>query len=196
VTDELRDEVKAWIEKVSAIAETRSLILYGEQQLREHGRLDFESEGDADWLKDLHVLDLDEVRLCLDRVKASVRELERLWEQAMLRDIQANGAVVLGETGYYAGTETQSKLVNPQGLVDWLFETGGLPAVKAVVGVSERNVRTTALAGVAVDNGFDPQTVRDSFFVSTARGDGGKVLKKVPASKAKWVAERKHGERR
>ena len=155
--------------------------------------IDLDSEGDADVLDHLGILSLDLARLEAQRVIRAAKAVLGRVEQAILQDVSEHGAVRLGDEGFYVGAESTRKLNDPAAFVDWLYATGGLAAVKAAVGVSERNVRVTAVRGIAGDNGYDPQTVIDSLFTETR---GGKVLKRVPVSKAKWVQGLVHGGRR
>ena len=170
----------------------RDLVEYAATQDRADG-IDLDAEGDADVLDHLGILSLDLARLEAQRLIRAARAVLARVEAAMLADVSEHGAVRLGDEGFYAGVESTRRLNDPSALVDWLYQTGGLAAVKAAVGVSERNIRVTAIRGIAAEHGFDPQTVMDSLFVESK---GGRVLKSVPVSKAKWAADLRHSERR
>jgi len=158
-----------------------------------HDGIDLDSEGDADVLDHLGILSLDLARLEAQRVVRAAKAVLARVETAILADVAEHGAVRLGDEGFYVGVESTRSVNDPAALVDWLYSTAGLAGVKAAVGVSARNIRVTAVRGIAVDAGYDPQTVMDTLFTETR---GGKVLKQMPVKKAKWVQALDHGERR
>ena len=171
--------------------EIRSLVLFAADQDRHTGLIDLDAEGDADWLDSLDILELDAVRLEAQRMIRAARAVLTRVEVSLLADVIELGSVRLGKEGFYAGKETDRHLTDPDGLLEWLYRTGGIAAVKAAVPVNDE-VRIGAIRGIAGDNGQDAKAVEDTFFHTTY---GNVVLKKTKPG-TKWVEGLRHGERR
>lgn len=170
----------------------RGLVLHAANQDRAGADMDLDTEGDAAWLDQLTGLELGDMLAEAERLVRAARFVKARVDEALLRNVEMDGRIRLGDYGYYAGTKTVRRLRDPDGLLDFLHDQGGREAVRKAVRLSESNVRISVVRGIAAENGVDPKAVEDSFFETTY---GEKELKKVPAGQAKWVEDLSEGER-
>ena len=123
----------------------------------------------------------------VERIIRAARVVKGRVEEYLADDIVANGAIRLGNDGYYVGSATTRRVIDPAGLLAFL---GTPDRINKAVRVNESNVRIGVVRGFAEELGVD---VIDSFFEEETED---KKLRKVPESRAKWVANLEHGSRR
>jgi len=150
-------------------------------------------EGDDEWLATLTGPQLGDALSEAERMIRAARTIKKIVEAHLEMDIRANGALRLGDQGYYLGSTTKRKVIDSFGLLDFLHSLGGVQAIDKAIRVDASNVRISNVKAVAESVHEDAGAVIDSFFEETVEGE---QLKKVPESRAKWVQNLKSGERR
>jgi hypothetical protein len=146
-------------------------------------------EDDEAFLDDLSGVELGDCLAEAERIIRAARAVKAHIEDYLEADISENGAIRLGDSGYYVGPATTRRVIDPVGLLHFLYDHGGLTAIEKAV-----NVNSGARIGVIRGFGGDSSdAVVDSFFEETTEET---KLRKVPAVKSKWVENLEHGERR
>jgi len=157
-------------------------------------------EGDDEWLASLTGPQLGDALSEAERMIRAGRTIKKIVEAHLEMDIRANGALRLGNDGYYVGPTTKRELIDPDGFLRWL---GTPDRISKAVRVNSSNIRIGVVKGFAQEfvtsiadgykEGDEIRGVIDSFFEETVEEE---QLKKVPESRAKWVQNLKSGERR
>ncbi len=144
-------------------------------------------EGDDEWLASLTGPQLGDALSEAERMIRAARVIKKIVEQHLETDIVENGAIRLGDSGYYVGSSTTRTLHDSEGLLRWLRTP---ERIHKAIRVTASNVRITDVRHLAEEDDLD---VFDTFFEETTEDD---QLKKVPESRAKWVQGLESGERR
>lgn len=139
-------------------------------------------------LAEADILELDLMRLEAERVARAARKVRELVETWIARDIHTNGPVRLGDDGWYVGPETDTELIDPEGLASWVRSVGG---ERMIAKAFRLEPRLRVIQGMAADHGYDPDVVMGQFF--TRRTDPEPKLRK---SRARWVEGLEHGQRK
>ena len=147
-------------------------------------------EDDEAFLDELSGVELGECLAEAERMIRAARAVKTHVEEYLADDIAEHGAIRLGDSGYYIGSSTERKLINAEGLLDWL---GDPDTIGKAVRVNTSNIRISFVKGYAEEEGIGWEAARDTFFEETTDE---KKLRKVPAMKSKWVEKLEHGERR
>lgn len=162
-------------------------------------------EGDDEWLAALDGPQLGDALSEAERMIRAGRTIKKIVESHLEMDIREHGAIRLGDDGYYVGSTTKRELIDADGFLNWL----GTPArISKAVRVNTSNIRIGVVKGYAREAAQPGETVLDldddqiavaqqavidTFFEETVEEE---QLKKVPESRAKWVAALQSGERR
>ena len=144
-------------------------------------------EDDEAWLEDCNAVELGDALAETERIIRAARAVKSHIEDYLTEDIATNGAIRLGNDGYYVGSATKRRVIDPAGLLTWL---GTPDRISKAVRIDSSNVRIGVIRGFAGDQ---EDAVIDSFFEETTEDT---TLRKVPESKAKWVQGLEHGGRR
>ena len=150
-------------------------------------------EGDDEWLASLNGPELGDALSEAERMIRAGRTIKKIVEAHLAMDIVENGAIRLGDSGYYVGSATKRKVIDSAGLLNFLHSLGGVNAIDKAIRVDSSNVRISNVRAVAESVHEDAGAVIDSFFEETVEEE---QLKKVPESRAKWVQGLESGERR
>jgi len=150
-------------------------------------------EGDDEWLATLTGPQLGDALSEAERMIRAGRTIKKIVELHLEMDIRENGAIRLGDSGYYVGSATKRKVIDSAGLLNFLHSLGGVNAIDKAVRVDASNVRISNVRAVAESVHEDAGAVIDSFFEETVEEE---ILRKVPESRSKWVQGLSSGERR
>ena len=150
-------------------------------------------EGDDEWLASLNGPELGDALSEAERMIRAGRTIKKIVEAHLAMDIVENGAIRLGDSGYYVGSATKRKVIDSAGLLNFLHSLGGVNAIDKAIRVDSSNVRISNVRAVAESVHEDAGAVIDSFFEETVEEE---ILRKVPESRSKWVQNLESGERR
>ncbi|KKN73763.1 hypothetical protein LCGC14_0397110 [marine sediment metagenome] len=146
-------------------------------------------EDDEAFLDTLTGVELGDCLAEAERIIRAGRAVKSHIEDYLAADITENGAIRLGADGYYIGPATTRRVIDPLGLLHFLYNYGDLYAIEKAI-----NINSGARIGVIRGYGGESSdAVVDSFFEETKQET---KLRKVPAMKSKWVKNLEHGERR
>lgn len=172
----------------------RRLVLHAAAQDRASGLIDLETEGDAAWIGDLGIGELDLARLELNRLVRAAKAVKVLVDQAIIADIEEHGPIRLGDDLLRVAPKRTVRVLDQRRLIGWLHEMGGLQAVSAAIRVDGAAVRLTVLRVLADEQGISRDAIEDTFL--TVDHDEQRV-EILPISRApQWAQRLGEGERR